>query len=373
VAQTNPEVPSPHPFASLSRWYVKVQLLINPLLSAVAALALAPTEHVRAFLLSLTVAVVASSVAFGAAALLLLWDLRRSGRGAAPPRHAAVRYLVLALLGMPLGLVLAAHTTELLFQVRVPSDAFDYRLGVVLGTLLALVFYSWQSANDARRAALSAQLERERAERHELEAKLSALTAQLNPHVLFNALNTVAALIPEHPERAEGTLLRLADLYRGLLAATRRQEHTLEDELEICRAYLDVERARFSDRLAVELDVAPGLGSSRLPVLLLQPLVENAVSHGLGSRSGKGTVCVAARSTAHGLELRVADDGVGLGSSVRRGTGVGLDNTRQRLQLRYGARADLTLSARAGGGTEAVLRLPAEPPGDPSLAAGAAA
>jgi hypothetical protein len=373
VARPNPEVPFPHPLARLTRWYVKVQLLINPLLSAIAALALAPDEHVRAFLLSLTVAAVASSVSFAAAAMMLLWDMRRRGRGVAPARHAAVRYLALALLGMPLGLVLAAHTTELLFQVRVPNGAFDYRLGVLLGTLLASIFFLWQSASDARRAALGAQLERERAERHQLEAKLSALTAQLNPHVLFNALNTVAALIPEHPDRAESTLLRLADLYRALLAATRRQEHTLEDELEICRAYLDVERARFSDRLAVELDVASGLGSSRLPVLLLQPLVENAVSHGLGSRSGAGTVRVAARSTAQGLELRVTDDGVGFGSSARQGTGIGLENTRQRLQLRYGARADLTVSARAGGGTEAVLRLPAEPHGAPALTAGAAA
>jgi hypothetical protein len=373
VVQTNTDAPSPHPLAALGGWYVKVQLLINPALSSIAAFGLAPAEHVRAFLLSLTVAATASSAAFAAVAMMLLWDVHRSRRGAAPTRHAPVRYLVLALLSMPLGLVLAAHATELLFQVRVPENAFDYRLAALLGSLLALVFFLWQSTNEARRATLTAQLERERAERQELEAKLSALTAQLNPHVLFNALNTVAALIPEQPDRAEGTLLRLADLYRGLLAATRRQEHTLEDELDICRAYLDVEQARFSDRLAVELDVDPGLGSSRLPVLLLQPLVENAVNHGLGSRASGGTVRVAARSTAEFIELCVTDDGVGLGASSRHGMGIGLENTRQRLALRYGARADLLLSPRAGGGTEVLLRLPVEPPAASSPRASVAA
>lgn len=353
-------VPSPHPLALLGRQFVKVQLLINPALSVVAAFALAPNAHARAFWLSLSVAAVASSVAFAAVALALLWDWRRHTRGVPAPRHAGLRYLALGLASMPLGLVLAAALTERVFQVRVPGSAFDYRLGVLLGSLLALVFYLWQSRHEARRAVLGAQLERERAERHGLEAKLGALTAQLNPHVLFNALNTVAALIPREPERAESTLLRLADLYRGLLAATRRQEHSLEDELEICRAYLDVERARFSDRLAVQLDVEPGLGASRVPVLLVQPLVENAVFHGLSSRAGRGTVRVAACNTAQGLELRVSDDGVGLGASARHGTGIGLTNTRQRLQLRYGARAELTLAPRDGGGTEAVLRLPPE-------------
>jgi LytS/YehU family sensor histidine kinase len=267
-----------------------------------------------------------------------------------------------ALLGMPLGLFVAAQVTECLFGVRVPGSDVDYRFGAFIGTLLAGLFFLWQMLADAKRAALGAELSRERAERHEVEALLASLTAQLNPHLLFNALNTVAALIQTRPAQAEETLLRLADLYRGLLAATRRHEHTLEDELAICRAYLDVEQARFSDRLRVEVDIDARLDPSRLqvPVLLLQPLVENALSHGLADRASGGVVQVVATATEHQLVLSVVDDGVGLGHSPRTGSGVGIANTRQRLRLRYGANAALELSSPAAGGTQAVLRLPLE-------------
>jgi hypothetical protein len=119
-----------------------------------------------------------------------------------------------------------------------------------------------QTRTDARAAAVAAELRAERAERLELEAQLAALRAQLDPHLLFNGFNTVAALIPTDAAAAERTLLRLAELYRGLLAASRRELHTLERELDICCAYLDIERARFAERLAAR---------SRSPPVSIRP------------------------------------------------------------------------------------------------------
>jgi hypothetical protein len=359
--------PFRRPFRNLGKEYAKVQLVYNPLLVGVAVLGLSDGHYGFTFALSLTIAVVASSVSFVPVAVALAFAVLRQRQGRTPILHGRARYFALAVLTLPLGLYVASIVTERLFGVRAPASMGDYRFGIFLGTLIAVAFFAWQLHSDARAAAVAAELRAERAERLELEAQLAALRAQLDPHLLFNAFNTVAALIPTDAAAAERTLLRLADLYRSLLAASRCEQHTLERELDICRAYLDIERARFGERLSSSIEVV-GLDPSQLlvPVLILQPLVENAVSHGLAGRARGGTLQVRASASDGVLELEVRDDGVGLGNSSRRGAGLALDTTRQRLALRFGASAALELTPVPSGGTRALLRLPRAPGVPPS-------
>lgn len=351
------------PFPNLGKEYAKVQLVYNPLLVGVAVLGLSDAPYGFTFALSLTIAVVASSVSFVPVTLALALGVLRQRRGRTPAIRSRAGYFALAVLTLPLGLYVAGSVTELFFGVRAPASMADYRFGIFLGMIITVSFFAWQLRSDARAAAAAAELRAERAERLELEAQLAALRAQLDPHLLFNTFNTVAALIPTDAAAAERTLLRLAELYRGLLAASRCEQHPLERELELCRAYLDIEHARFGERLACSIEVDAGLDPSELlvPVLILQPLVENAVTHGLAGRARGGALRVRAYTSDGALELEVEDDGVGLGHSSRRGAGLALDTTRQRLALRFGASAALELTPVPSGGTRALLRLPLHP------------
>jgi signal transduction histidine kinase len=340
---------------------MRVIVLWNPLVTGVATLALGSAAGFwRGFSVSLLIATVCASVSVIPVAIALASEehARRAGRTVAEHGHAW--YIALAVSSMPLGLFLASRATEQLLGVRVPGSLADYRLALVLGSLISGLFFLWQTRADALAAALAAELRLEQVERHRLQAQLSALTAQLNPHLLFNALNTIAALVPSDPERAELTVLRLADLYRGILRATRTEWHTLADELAICEAFLDIERVRFRERLSAQVVVTPGLESVSVPVLVLQPLVENALTHGLADRARGGCVQIRAESSQGRLELSVSDDGVGLGRSRREGSGLGIEVTRRRLQLCYGESASLELSAIASGGTLARIVLPLE-------------
>lgn len=346
---------------ALAKQYFRVLWLWNPLVTSVAMLALSPSAGFwRGFWMSLLIATVSATVCFVPVACALAWQARARARGQRVPEHGRAWYMALAVSVMPLGLLVSSHASELVFGVRAPASFHDYRVALFLGSLISGLFFLWQTQADARGAAQAAELCREQAETQKLKAQLSALTGQLNPHLLFNALNTIAALVQSDPDQAEQTVLRLSDLYRGVLGATRRERHSLRDELGICQAYLDVERARFGERLSTRLELAPGLSpdAALVPVLVLQPLVENAVTHGLADRARGGSVSIRAESSRVELLISVADDGVGLGRSSHQGSGMGIETTRQRLKLCYGEGASLELSSPPSGGTLALLRLP---------------
>jgi LytS/YehU family sensor histidine kinase len=272
--------------------------------------------------------------------------------------------LVVSALAMPVALPLAFAVGELVAHAlgrHVESATFrSYRIGLAFGLVFMTLFFFRRSRAEAREAALSAEARIRELENKRLEAQLAALTAEMNPHLLFNALNTVAALIPESPARAEEVVLQLAALYRGVLASSRKATHPLGDELGLCRAYLDVERARFGDRLDVRLDVDEDVDvrAIEVPVLLLQPFVENAVKHGLSQRARGGSVRLSVRAAADSLESIVEDDGVGLGASTSAGAGTAIANCRARLALTYGGRARLDVEPRAGGGTRVTVTIP---------------
>jgi two-component system LytT family sensor kinase len=200
------------------------------------------------------------------------------------------------------------------------------------------------------------------------EAELRALRAQINPHFLFNALTTIGYLIQTAPPRALETLMRLTALMRGVLRS-EGEFTTLGRELELIEAYLDIEHARFEQRLRVRIDIPPVLRELRVPPLVLQPVVENAVKHGIGRRVLGGELTVTAHLEADGdrriLTIVVHDSGVGASEAeLRAGRvgGVGLNNVERRLACQYGDLGSLTIKSVPGGGTTVWMRMPVEDP-----------
>ncbi|OZC03273.1 hypothetical protein BSZ36_09955 [Rubricoccus marinus] len=215
----------------------------------------------------------------------------------------------------------------------------------------------------ADRARLEAQL---------AEARLSALRMQLNPHFLFNTLNAVSALVEHDPAGVRTMIARLSSLLRRVLDSDGSvQEMPLREEADFLRDYLDVQQIRLQDRLRVEESWEPGTLAALVPPLILQPLVENAVGHGISQISDRvGTVRLSASRVGATLVLRVEDDGPGLPPEAKSSRlGVGLANTRARLDALYGGAASLTLSPASGGGVVAEVVIPYRSVGSPEARA----
>jgi len=191
------------------------------------------------------------------------------------------------------------------------------------------------------------------------EARLRLLSAQIEPHFLFNTLANLQALITVDAARAQAMLSHLDRYLRATLSATRDADATLEAEFGLLRAYLEIIAIRMGQRLAFELDLPAAAAGLRVPPMLLQPLVENAIQHGLEPKIAGGHVRVQARMQEGRLCLMVEDDGCGIGTApTSAGTGVGLGNVRERLAAHYGNRARLDVATRQSGGTVVTLTLP---------------
>jgi anti-sigma regulatory factor (Ser/Thr protein kinase) len=206
-----------------------------------------------------------------------------------------------------------------------------------------------------------------RLERQLVSAQLETLRLQLDPHFLFNALHSIATLIREREnEPAVKMLTDLSQLLRQSLNTSGRQKVPLSGELDILRHYIDIQETRFPDRLHVALQVERDVEQALVPTLILQPLVENAIRHGIARLDRPGHVTIAAHRADERLRLEVSDDGPGLDTPSREaGAGVGLDNTRARLAGLYGAAQSFALQNRAGGGVTASITLPLEVEGTP--------
>ena len=246
----------------------------------------------------------------------------------------------------------AAHYAEVVSN-WLPVSMLLYWL--TLGAGYALEGAQRERAQALRTTELEGQLAR---------SELAVLRAQLQPHFLFNALNTAVSLVrARQPEAGVHVLTHLAELLRQLVSGVE-QEVSLREELRLLDSYLEIERARFGSRLTILVDVPPALLDAYVPGLVLQPLVENAVRHGVGKRDAQGHVWIdaCARGAAQ-LELRVRDDGPGLAHEMvdARGdmrTGVGIGNTRARLSRLYGAAGTLDLRDHQSGGAETIVKLP---------------
>jgi two-component sensor histidine kinase len=192
------------------------------------------------------------------------------------------------------------------------------------------------------------------------QAQLRWLKSRLHPHFLFNALNTISALVREDPSAAEKMIARLSDLLRLSLRESGVQEVTLGQELDYLNLYLDIERARFAERLAIEFNIEEGTEDALVPSLVLQPLVENAIRHGIAPRLRSGRISIAASRHGSRLCVRISDDGVGLKNSPDTPVteGVGLSTVRGRLERLYGRSQSLILRSAPAGGVEVVVSLP---------------
>lgn len=200
----------------------------------------------------------------------------------------------------------------------------------IIGIRNALDTYRKYQEREVRAAQLESQL---------THAQLDALRKQLHPHFLFNTLNTVSILIDEDTKAARNMLVRLSDLLRSTLDSAKTHEVSLKQELEFIASYLEIERMRFHDRLTVEMHIDPKTLSAQVPDLILQPLVENAIRHGIAPRSAAGTIEIRADRINGDLRLQVRDNGKGLapGQEQVSKSGVGISNTQSRLRQLYGA------------------------------------
>jgi signal transduction histidine kinase len=241
-------------------------------------------------------------------------------------------------------LVKTFHFNLLIYWVIVSvSHAFDY--------------YRQMQERELRAAELEKRL---------AQARLQTLQMQLNPHFLFNSLHAISALVHKDADLADQMITRLSDLLRYALESTDAQEVPLRQELDFVRRYLEIEQTRFGDRLAVRLEIAPETLDALVPNLLLQPLVENAIRHGIEPRAKPGQIELRSRCENGQLLLEVRDNGVGLSPGRKLEEGVGLSNTRARLKQLYGDRHRFALSEGPGGGLSVSLELPFRPQGKES-------
>lgn len=223
---------------------------------------------------------------------------------------------------------------------------------LVTGIVYARVFY---------RISVERALHIERMRAELARAEYRALRAQVQPHFLFNTLNTIAALIAENPREAEDVVVRLADVFRYSLATANAEHARFGDELEFLRAYLAIEHARLGERLRFEESVEPGLEAVPVPALLFQPLLENAVKYAAAGRAEGGRVRFEARRDGGSLRVTIADDGPGMAAGAApSGHGVGLESVRERLRLAGDGHA-LDIDSSPGRGTRVTVTLPLAP------------
>ncbi len=308
----------------------------------------------------------ASLTLFGFSASLLLRAVYRglARRGAPLPALVAaaipLSYGAAALWMAPHNLVvasyLASHRTGLF---RVETAGFPDFVNTIYFFFVLLCWSALYFGIAAYRDLAAGRERLLRAEARAHAARLEALRLQLNPHFLFNALNAVSTLIAEdRPSEANRMLARLSDFLRSTLERSDTAEVPLSDEIDFACQYLEIEEIRFGERLRVDIAVDPAAESALVPPLILQPLVENAVRHAVLPRTGGGAISIVAGRDAEWLTLGVHDEGPGAGPRVERRSGIGLANTRQRLEELYGTRAELTLDASARGGLALSIRLP---------------
>jgi LytS/YehU family sensor histidine kinase len=183
---------------------------------------------------------------------------------------------------------------------------------------------------------------------------------QLHPHFLFNTLNSISVLMADDVKSARRMLTRLSDLLRASLASENAHEVTLKEELEFLQNYLDIEQTRFHDRLTVEMEIDPGVLDARVPNLILQPLVENAIRHGIAPRAHEGVIKIYAARDNGMVQLRVSDNGVGFGDQTKQvfSKGIGLSNTRERLNQLYGPVHCFDISTTDRAGFEVTIVIP---------------
>lgn len=251
------------------------------------------------------------------------------------------------------GLTLVAALQSYPRMVLVSAGA-----ALMFGLIASAFFFTRSSLDEAREEARTERLRRAEQEALASQADLRLLQAQIEPHFLFNTLSVIVELVDTRPSAARSMLLNLVSLLRASLANTRRETVRFDEELDLLRAYLEIMAERMGPRLRYRIDTAPEAAQIRMPPLLVQPLVENAIRHGLEPKAEGGEVVVRGFLRDGALVVEVVDSGRGF-TAAPGSEGVGLANVRRRLASRYGPAASLDVAATAGGGVTARIVMPA--------------
>lgn len=232
----------------------------------------------------------------------------------------------------------------------------------VVGLYHAYDYY--RRFRERERRAAQLEVEAAQLETQLSQAQLDALKMQLHPHFLFNTLNSISVLVRDDAIAANRMLVRLSELLRVALKSEGRQEIPLRQELEFLRGYLEIEQMRFQDRLTVDFEVEKETLDAQVPNLILQPLVENAIRHGIAPRAESGLIQVQARRENGFVELCVSDNGAGLNESETPTSGIGLSNTQKRLEKLYGEQYGFEISSPETGGLQVKIKIPFHTNGD---------
>ncbi len=291
--------------------------------------------------------------------LMALAEAVLAGRNWALMRRVALQGAFVCI-----GAVLGALARFVVANWDEPGDHFAWSwfastvaLWTIFGGLAYAVLQVLRAEAQASARLRQVAREHEALEAQQMEAQVSALNAQIEPHFLFNTLANVKRLYETTPDRGRDMLVSLIAYLRAALPSMRQHESTLGQELELVRSYLTILQMRMGERLSFEIDASPHLLDARLPPMVLPTLVENAIKHGLSSLPEGGRIVIAARSDAAGqLAVEVRDNGRGFAASG--GSGVGLANTRARLAALFGAQAALELEAGSPRGVVARVRVP---------------
>jgi two-component system, LytTR family, sensor kinase len=270
-------------------------------------------------------------------------------------RRKLLRALALAAAGLPIAMAKVMLTTGL----RAIAGSAEY---YQISNLATQYLIYWAIVAIAHAAAYyrgerERELRASQAETRLAEARLQLLRMQIHPHFLFNTLNTIAELVHENPSAAERMIGSLSQLLRETLDAGTIDRVTLGRELELLERYVEIQRSRFGDRLDVRTQIDPDTRDALVPIFILQPLVENAIRHGLSARIHAGRIDIIARREGHRVAIEVRDDGIGLTAGERR-EGVGLGNSRARLVELYGPAQDFEVANAEGAGTVVRLSIP---------------
>jgi sensor histidine kinase YesM len=269
-------------------------------------------------------------------------------------------FTVLPLMGVAIGFALVSMVSDVGFSVLSwkPAAVLSIMVtSIVISIVLSVIFF-WRERTAVAEAAVARERERrERIERESIAANLRALQAQIEPHFLFNTLANVSSLIDADRGEAKRMLESFIRFLRSSLAATRAETTTLGAEAELIASYLDVLQVRMGERLRYAIDIPAELRAFTLPPMLLQPVVENAIRHGLEPKVAGGEIAMRAVAGGGDVVVEVTDTGVGFASTTTGG--VGLTNLRERLRLLYGEKAALTIDEAPGGGTRVRVKLPA--------------
>ncbi|MEK6335931.1 MAG: histidine kinase [Acidobacteriota bacterium] len=261
----------------------------------------------------------------------------------------ALFVLITLALGMSSGGMTFMQAFRAQLVVSFHSELLTYWM--VIGLTHGIDYYRKYRERELRALQLETRL---------AHAQLDALKMQLHPHFLFNTLNSISVLMSEDVVAARRMLTRMSELLRASLENVGRHEVSLREELDFLKNYLEIEQTRFHDRLAVRMEIEPGVLDARVPNLILQPLVENAIRHGVAPRAQQGLIEISAAREDGMVELKVRDNGPGLQSTAPESLtkGIGLSNTQARLNQLYGERHRFELKDATGGGLEVVIAIP---------------